>query len=158
LDLVRAIFALLPATLCWGASFPFAFAAAAGSSRDPGKTVGGVYAANTLGAIVGALGVSLVLIPWFGTRDTERVLLVVSGLSGLLVRCPIMQEKHSTALELASGVLIGLLGLAAWYMHEVPGELIAYGRRIATVSGQVKILMTAEGRNTSIAVSQWNDG
>jgi spermidine synthase len=158
LDLVRAIFALLPATLCWGASFPFAFAAAGRSSRDPGKTVGGIYAANTLGAIVGALAVSLVLIPWVGTRDTERVLLVISGLSGLLLLFPIMQEKHSTALELAAGVFIGLLGLAVWNMHEVPGELIAYGRRIATVSGQVKILMTAEGRNTSIAVSQWNDG
>ncbi|HYM19239.1 MAG TPA: fused MFS/spermidine synthase [Micropepsaceae bacterium] len=157
LDLVRSTFALLPATLCWGASFPFAFAAAK-SSRDPGKTVGGVYAANTLGAIVGALAVSLVLIPWIGTRDTERALLAVSALSGLVLLFPIMQVKRSPALELATGVTIGLLGLFAYGMHEVPGELIAYGRRIATVSGQLKILMTAEGRNTSIAVSQWNDG
>src|SRR5258706_6407305 len=158
LDLVRSIFALLPATLCSGASFPFAFAAAAQSSRDPGKTVGGVYAANTLGAILGALTVSLVLIPWIATRDTQRVLLGISALSGLVVLLPLMQEKHSQALELGAGVVVGLLGLLAWSMHEVPGELIAYGRRIATISGQAKILMTAEGRNTSIAVSQWNDG
>jgi spermidine synthase len=157
LDVVRSIVALLPATLCWGASFPFAFAAAQ-FSRDPGKTVGTVYAANTLGAIVGALAVSLVLIPWIGTRDTERVLLGLAALGGLVLLLPLMEKKRSTVLELGAGVTIGLLGLFAWNMHGVPGELIAYGRRIATVSGQVKILMTAEGRNTSIAVSQWNDG
>ena len=37
--------------------------------------MGSVYAANTLGAIVGALVVSLVLVPWIGTQKTQRVLL-----------------------------------------------------------------------------------
>ena len=37
--------------------------------------MGSVYAANTLGAIVGALVVSLMLVPWIGTQQTQRVLL-----------------------------------------------------------------------------------
>jgi len=59
LDVVRCLWALLPATCLWGASFPLALAAVAVPGRDPGRLVGAVYAANTLGAIVGALAASL---------------------------------------------------------------------------------------------------
>ncbi len=63
LDLVRCLWAILPPAILWGASFPFAFAAAAPSRKEPGRLVGGIYAANTFGAILGALIVSLALIP-----------------------------------------------------------------------------------------------
>ena len=36
----------------------------------------------------------------------------------------------------------------------VPGELIAYGRRMPLNVGQSTILYTAEGRNSSVAISQ----
>jgi spermidine synthase len=158
LDLVRSIWAMLPATILWGASFPFAFAAAASRGSDPGATVGGIYAANTAGAIVGALMVSLVLIPWIGTQDTERVLLVVAAASGLILLMPLIRETRSLNLELAAGVSLGLAVLMVASLDAVPGELIAYGRRIAINSDKTQILYTAEGRNTSIAVSQYNDG
>src|SRR6185436_5631062 len=62
LDLDRALWALLPPTLLWGASFPLALAAAKTTGRDSAKLVSGIYAANTMGAIAGALGASLLLI------------------------------------------------------------------------------------------------
>jgi spermidine synthase len=158
IDLARVIWAILPATLFWGASFPFAFAAASASGHDSATTVGGIYAANTAGAIIGALLVSLVFIPSIGTRDTERLLLIVSALGGLLVLMPLMRNARTSTLEISTGLAVGLAGLLAWGVHAVPDELIAYGRRIATMHGMSKILYTAEGRNTSIAVSQWNDG
>src|SRR5207249_11140964 len=55
IDLVRCMWAILPATVLWGASFPLALAALASRGQDPGRLVGGVYAANTVGAIVGAI-------------------------------------------------------------------------------------------------------
>src|SRR5258706_8354053 len=55
IDMARTIWAVLPATLFWGASFPFAFAAAASPTGDSAATVGGIYAAHTAGAIFGAL-------------------------------------------------------------------------------------------------------
>ena len=63
LDMARCLWAILPPALLWGASFPLALAAVAGPGQDPAKVVGRIYAANTLGAIVGALGVSLILVP-----------------------------------------------------------------------------------------------
>src|SRR6185295_1401892 len=152
LDLVRSVWAMLPATILWGASFPLAFAATAFGERDPGETVGRVYAANTAGAIFGALIVSLVLIPWIGTQNTQRVLLTLSAASGLILIVPLMRQTRSLNLEVMTGTALGLIVLLAVSLDAVPGELIAYGRRIAMNIGQAQILYTAEGRNTSIAV------
>ncbi len=65
------IWAILPATLLWGASFPLALAPRRRAMSDPGRLVGGVYAANTAGAIVGALAFSMILIPWIGTQQSR---------------------------------------------------------------------------------------
>jgi spermidine synthase len=158
LDMVRCLWAILPPAILWGASFPLALGAVASPGEDPGRLVGGVYAANTLGAIVGALSVSLALIPWMGTRNSQRVLLVVSALSALLVLAPHARKHRSKALAAGLAVSMLLAGLLAWKVDAIPGELIAYGRRMAISAGKSKILFTAEGRNSSVAISQWNDG
>ena len=82
LDLARAFWALLPPTLLWGASFPLALA-----RRIASRIVqfARIYAANTLGAIIGALGASLLLVAWVGSQRTEQVLIALSILSGLLL-------------------------------------------------------------------------
>ena len=46
---------MLPGAMLWGASFPLALARWPRAGQDPARLVGGVYAANTVGAIVGAL-------------------------------------------------------------------------------------------------------
>jgi spermidine synthase len=158
LDMVRCLWAILPPAILWGASFPLALGAVASPGEDPGRLVGGIYAANTLGAIVGALSVSLALIPWIGTRNSQRVLLVVSALSALLVLAPYARKHRSKALAAALAASMLVAGLLAWRVDAIPGELIAYGRRMAISAGKAKILFTAEGRNSSVAISQWNDG
>ena len=50
LDLVRCLWTVLPPACLWGASFPLALVAVASRGQDPGRLIGGVYAANTLGA------------------------------------------------------------------------------------------------------------
>jgi len=54
-DLFRCAWALLPSALLWGASFPLALASLVAPGQDPARVVGRTYAANTLGAIAGAL-------------------------------------------------------------------------------------------------------
>src|ERR1700680_1903537 len=71
-DLARCLWTILPAALLWGASFPLALAAGAAPGEDPGRMVGGIYAANTGGAIAGALAFSLILIPAIGTQQSQR--------------------------------------------------------------------------------------
>jgi spermidine synthase len=93
LDLLRCAWVILPAACLWGASFPLALAAAASRGGDPGRLVGGIYAANTVGAIVGALAFSMVLIPAFGTQQSQRVLVGLCALSGVMVLAQIIFSR-----------------------------------------------------------------
>ena len=159
LDLKRCVWAVLPASLLWGASFPLACAAAVRSrSDDPGRVTGAVYAANTLGGIVGALLVSLWLIPAIGTQNSQRLLLAVSGASSLLVLVPLAMRGTGLFCRIAGTVaVVASIGLA-WGLPPVPGELIAYGRMMSQNLNQSEVLEVVEGRNSSVAISQWNNG
>lgn len=158
IDLVRVLWTILPATLLWGASFPLALAAAANGDEDPGRLVGGIYAANTGGAIVGALAFSMILVPWIGTQGCEQVLIGLAALSALLVLLPHTLQSKSLAGMAGLVAATAFAGFLLLNVTPVPGMLIAYGRRIMTSSASSKILYTGEGMNSSIAISQWNDG
>ena len=158
LDMVRCLWAILPPTILWGASFPLAVGALARPGEDAGHTVGSVYAANTLGAIFGALIVSLALIPWIGTQDSQRVLIWTALASGTLILVPYVRTQRSPSV---SAALAASVMLAAWLsstLAPIPGELIAYGRRMALNAGKAEVLYTIEGRNSSVAITRWNDG
>jgi spermidine synthase len=156
LDLNRCLLALLPATLFWGASFPLACAAAAQLGGEPGIVAGEVYAANTVGGIAGALLMSLVLIPEIGSQQSQRLLVIASAVAGWLILAPLVRRSKVAAVALAASV--PLVGFLAWKVDPIPGDLIAYGRRMPINAGNSKILYTAEGRNSSVAISQWYNG
>ena len=158
LDLLRCLFAILPPAILWGASFPFAFAAAAPTHKEPGRLVGGIYAANTFGAILGALIVSLALIPWIGTQQSQRSLLVLAAVGAAVILAPYAWQRRSKLVAAGLVASMALAGVLTWRIHRIPGELIAYGRRVATSMGRSNILYTAEGRNSSIAISIGQDG
>ncbi len=83
LDLLRCLWAVLPPAIFWGASFPLALAAVASRrqdpAQDPGRWVGRLYGANTVGAIVGSLAASLWLVAWIGSQHAQQWLIAVSG-------------------------------------------------------------------------------
>ena len=155
LDLLRCLWAILPAALLWGASFPFALAASA-RGGDPARVVAHVYAANTAGAILGALAFSIILIPAIGTRHSESVLIAICIASALVILVP--QASRSTSLigtALTAAAFCCAVFLAV-LVPGVPGELIAYGRNMVVNRGQFEVLSTAEGINSSIAITRWN--
>ena len=99
LDLVRCLWVVLPGAMLWGASFPLALGAVASTDQDAARLAGGVYAANTVGAIVGSMVTSFVLIPWIGSSHSEQVIIIISALSGLLMLEPSFtagQQKATT--------------------------------------------------------------
>ena len=158
LDLIRCFAAILPPTLLWGASFPLACAAIASPSEDSGRIVGRIYAANTLGSIAGALASSLVLIPAIGTRQTERILLATALVAALAILIQQLSIRSRDRAVVAALIAIALPLAAALIgrVHPIPGGVIAYGRRMASWNGTV--LYTAEGINSSVAISQSSDG
>jgi spermidine synthase len=157
-DLIRVLWTILPATLFWGLSFPLALAAAAGKDEDPGRLVGGIYAANTAGAILGALAFTLVLVPSIGTTGCEQVLIAMAALSAMLMLAPAAFESKSIPGIAGLVVAAGVAAFLVTNVSSVPGMLIAYGRRIMTSANSSKLLYTGEGINSSIAITQWSDG
>ncbi len=53
--------------------------------------MGGIYAANTGGAILGALAASMILVPWIGTGPSQAVLIATLAASGLLMLVPLLR-------------------------------------------------------------------
>ena len=162
LDLVRAMFALLPAAILWGASFPLALGAVAREGQDPAKMVGTVYAANTVGAIVGAMVTSLVLVGTFGSQFAQRALISGALLSGLLMIIPIGDEKEAGRSPRAAWVTAVIAAVVASMIARtvppLPGLLVAFGRYGATWAGQNDIIYVGEGVTASVAVSRSPSG
>ncbi|HTR35163.1 MAG TPA: fused MFS/spermidine synthase [Bryobacteraceae bacterium] len=154
LDLARACWALLPPTVLWGASFPFALRAVAEEKQDPGNLMAGVYASNTLGAIAGALGASLLLIAWIGSQHSEQVLMAVSVIAGLLLLACLTRWVRLSAVAVA--LLLGVFSI--YSLPPVAKVLIAYGRYAATWVGKGDIIYAREGMNSSVAVSRFANG
>src|SRR4051794_8917557 len=164
LDIVRCIWAILPGAILWGASFPLALASVASGGKDPARLVGGVYAANTLGAIIGSVTASLVLVVWLGSQRAQQVLVLVSAISALLmfesaaVDRAGRRSRFQFAGTLLLAVAMGAAVLLARTIHAVPGILVAYGRYAATRIGGAEIFYVGEGWNASVAVSRLSNG
>jgi spermidine synthase len=158
LDLVRSFLPILPAAVLWGASFPLALAGLARPGQDGGRLVGRVYAANTIGAIVGAIGFSLVVIPSLGTRQAGRLMIGAAVLAALAAIVPNRKGlRLGTGAALAAGTAVALLLLAV--LPAVPWQLIAYGRYLPTRTvDEYKLLFAGEGMNSSVAVTEMKDG
>jgi spermidine synthase len=168
LDMARGLWALLPPTLLWGASMPLAFTAIAatanrssnlGQPADSGRLVGGIYAANTFGSILGALITSLILVPSIGTQQSQRVLLILSLIAGFVILLPKAQRSaRGIAAWAALAASLLMAGYLAYRVHPVPSQLVAYGRRMATLGAGAKLLYTGEGINSSIVINEFGDG
>ena len=155
LDLARGCWALLPPTILWGASFPFALAAAGMKKQDAANVMAGIYVANTIGAVAGALGASLLLLGWVGSQRAEQMLIVLSLAAGLLLLLPLFTRRVAVAAAVFTTLLaILLIGT----VPAVANVLIAYGRYAATWVGKGEIVYAAEGVNSSLAVSRFSNG
>ncbi len=157
-----------------GASFPLAVAATASRGQDPARLMGGVYAANTIGAIIGALFFSIFAIPHIGTQGAQQVLIAVAGASGLMLLTPLMtgagarvksEEGEGEIVEfrtsplgvLAVGAAAALAVFLIVTLPRIPGVLLGYGRYSATYA-EPKVLFFGEGMNSSVAVTELDNG
>lgn len=152
-DLIRCAWAILPSALLWGASFPLVLASLATPGQDTARTVGAAYAANTLGAIAGAVLCSLLLIPALGTHGTQALLIALS----FLAACLAYQPRRWPGFAIATAAAAIAFGASRLVPH-TPWQLVAYGRQIATTDYGAHVIYFGEGMNSSVAVSETPSG
>lgn len=141
LDILRAAWTVLPAAVLWGASFPLAVASVASPGRDAGRMVGAVYAANTMGAVLGSLAFSLLVVPRFGTQWAQRSLILMAAAAGVVAltfssswmpaeRQAGVASRFRPSFSKAVGLVVCLLiaALLVDAVAAVPWVMIAWGR------------------------------
>ena len=150
-----------PARCCGVRAFRWHLPRQAACNADPdadaGRTVGRVYAANTLGAIVGSVVTGLVLIPWIGTKGAQQVLIVLSAVSGVVAILPLLSLNRRPAIATMSCALAVAALYFASQVSAVPVGLIAWGRQLSW-QGSPYALYSGEGMNGSIAVTEDANG
>jgi len=173
LDLMRCVWAVLPAALLWGASFPLAVAAATSREDDAARPSGAVYAANTAGGIAGALACSLWLIPVMGSRDTQKILIGLCIVSAATATAAATDGMRRVARRFVPRVAVAAVGgvlfaaLVGWGListvGDVPWQMLAYGRRMAPIvrafdlydrANPTKVLFRGEGVNSSVVIAE----
>jgi spermidine synthase len=108
LSLVNALWVELGACLLMGAAFPM-LAAAAVRSGSAGRTMGVLYAANTLAGVAGAYVTGFVLLPSLGVERSFALLAFASALSCAVV--VIKTRPHrSLAFPVLAAIGIGVVG------------------------------------------------
>ncbi len=140
--------------------------------------MGAVYAANTVGAIAGALAFSLLLIPAAGTARAEQALIGIAALAAMVALLPLLRHANTMARcggIAALSVAMGVASWSAWTVTPVPWMSVAFGRHTAswlersapglvtevpTGPGEPEVYCTyvGEGTNVSVAVTETRDG
>jgi spermidine synthase len=106
---------LLPATILMGYAFPLAGRLATPSAEAAGASVGLLYAANTLGAILGSFSAAFILAGTLGTNGSILLLGAINLLAGaaLLAADRAPADRARSGAGRARLVAGGLAGLAA---------------------------------------------
>ena len=94
-------------TFLMGASFPLVTKIYTGSARQIGKSIGNVYAVNTVGSILGAFCAGFILIPILGIRPSIVLMVALNtGVGCLLVLRS--RGQTETVKSLVQGIGIGM--------------------------------------------------
>ena len=94
-------------TFLMGASFPLVTKIYTGSERQLGRSIGNVYAVNTVGSILGAFCAGFILIPLLGIRPSIVLTVALNtGIGCLLVLKS--GQRTETVTSLLQGISIGV--------------------------------------------------
>ncbi len=184
-DLINCLLAVIPPAIFWGASFPLALATVAAPGQDPGRMVGGVYASNTVGAIIGSLAFSMIGIPSLGSTVSQKLLVIISGVAAfLMLSHDLSTRKSGTSsikklistinIRFAGGlaVILIVVALVIANINTLPWGAVAYGRYMSSYNNleginktlpeppdeTIKPVYIGEGLNGTVAVTETSTG
>ncbi|MBM3881038.1 MAG: hypothetical protein FJ387_15175 [Verrucomicrobia bacterium] len=138
---------LLP-TVLMGAVFPVVTAGVLRGEIAVGRRVGQVYAANTLGCVVGSWLAGFVLIPLWGTQYS---LLLVVGLN-LLIGVVLVGQAVTARLGRRLALTVPALGLVAAALYGTPAEI--FHRTINLFHSPSRIVFLEEHSTGTVTVHE----
>lgn len=146
---LRASLVLLPSTLLLGMMFPLVARTVCSDVASIGKSLGTIYAANTFGSILGALGAAFVLIPVFGLRGS---ILVLSGVNIIMGAACWLASVRSALPRSGLVALAGACMLIPSLM--IPESIFSD----PLTEGPLKLIYHHEGVSDTTGVVEWASG
>lgn len=155
---------LFPLAFFSGLGVPLLIDAVADDLGRLGRTIGGAYLVNTIGAVAGSLAAGFLLIPAFGTEGSMRgailVNLAAAGIGGLIL-IPSPRLRLAAAASVAAIALASLLP-ARWprvlFLNSDMRARPPKATKVeieALLSGSPKeVLFFREGKNATVGVTQ----
>jgi len=142
------VMTVLPAALLMGATFPVGARLWAAGSDRLGQRLGGVYAANVGGAIVGSLAAGFILVPVLGAHASLMLLAAASVLVGAAML--------SVVGRAGLGVGVAVVGLAAiaWGATRPPLHESVFRERFS----DMQLIAYWEGLENTVSVANESDG
>ena len=162
---VTSALAMLPAAVVFGFNFPAVVVLLTGKVRkaEQSATVGVAYAANTIGAIAGAIFTGFWLVPMVGSF---RVLALTAGINLILAIALELRsaQRHVNSL-VVNAVLVLLVAIGGLSPLFYNSALASYSTvlywnlrqghlTLAENAGRFAVPFSADGLNSSIAVIQ----
>jgi spermidine synthase len=137
---------LLPITLCIGATFPFAVRVLALRPEQAAGATARVYAWNTVGAIVGALGAGFVLLPALGFAGTLSLGVAANLALAAFTALSIRPLRIPLAVVAVAG------GLALLALPAQPPVGLLRSSPLSRRGPQGRIVFSAVGRSSDVMV------
>ena len=156
-------------TALMGASFPLVSRLFAQRPVGVGRSIGAVYACNTVGSILGSFFGGFVLIPWLGIQHTILAGVMINVFTG----CVLFGQCHSLAPRrrgLTAAVALGVTSVAiavipAWDVMRISFGPFTQARRhskeitlstaaLEKMVEERKVLFHKEGLTTTITVKE----
>ena len=145
---LAALVATIVPTCLMGAAFPIAGRLNVRRLDRVGRSVGDLYAANTAGAIAGALAAGFLLVPWLGTQGSVEALAWCNIAAGTALAALSPRSRPGRRL----GALV-LAGAAAAALHAViPGDLFA--RLLSGLEAKGRLLYYSESTAGTVTVHE----
>ena len=158
--------ALLPSTLLIGATFPCAAAVWARTPGRAGEDIGRLYAANTLGAIIGAAAGGFALVPAIGAHGSIKLGIVLNlALAVALSLLPprSVDARRGGLAAVAAAVAVGVVFIAPWDPLAMSSGAAIYGGKYLKSTGEAKratsreVLFYREGPSATVSVVREDD-
>lgn len=145
--LTRPLFVVLVPMVLSGALVPIAVAVVRRAGTGIGRTLGNVYAVNSLGSVGGALLAGFVLIPVLGCHRTGLLLFAAQVLCGSVILAAGCNRLRSRLLLPAAG-----LGLVVLCVAWLPADLVR--QRYVQAAPSEQQVFFSEGRVATASVTR----
>jgi spermidine synthase len=144
-DAASAMLTLFPAAVAIGATFPLAVRIFARDEADAGPASARVYAANTLGSIIGAVGAGFFVVPALGYVGTLTA--CVAGNVLLAGAAALLLAPRRPALAIAS--LAGLVLLAS-IRPATPWSILRHSPLVGSGDAEGELAYYGVGRGATV--------